>query len=239
MNCKRWQVLATAALFATLTQTSRADPLLTQVDTFESGSEGWHTGGPTVPVTPVPTVPGGGPGGADDDFLLMSSTGFPGPGGRLSALNVTQWSGNYFTNGVNAIAMDLKNFGQSALVIRLLLAAPPFGMFGPENIIITDGITVKAGSDWTTYTFSINPNDVTVLAGTANATLASAFEMRIFHNPAPAFPGPPTGIPLISAQLGVDNISAAAIPEPGTVLLLAAGLAGIAIKARKRRGRVH
>jgi hypothetical protein len=239
MRRKSWQLLVLAAFFPVLPVILLADPVLTQVDTFQSGPEGWHIGGPMFPVTPLPTVNGGGPGGAGDDYLLLASTGNPGPGGRLVGINEDQWSGNYFTNGVNAITMDLKNLGSTDLFIRLLLAAPPFGMFGPENIVITDGVALTAMSDWTRHTFSISPSDVIVLAGTANATLANAFELRIFHNPDPDFPGPPTGIPRISAQLGVDNIAAAAIPEPATTLLLASGFAALAMKLRKRGGRVH
>jgi hypothetical protein len=239
MHCKTWRLLTAATFFFALPLISSADPLLGQVDTFEGGPEGWHTGGPMVPVSPIPTVTGGGPAGAGDDYLLLSSTGNQGPGGRLVGINVTQWAGNYFTNGVNAITMNLNNLGQTDLVIRLLLAAPPFGMFGPENLAITDGVELSAQGGWTTHTFSIRPSDLTVLAGTANATLAGAFELRIFHNPDPEFPGPPSGIPRINAQLGVDNVRAAVIPEPSTVYLVFAGLTAIAIKGRKAGGRVH
>jgi hypothetical protein len=46
--------------------------------------------------------------------------------------------------------------------------------------------------------------------------------LRIFHNPAAAFPGPAVGIPTVNAVLGVDNINAT--PEPRTWALLVSGV---------------
>ena len=76
---------------------------------------------------------------------------------------------------------------------------------------------------------------MTAVFGSVNTALTNATELRLFHNPAPAFPPPPIGPPAVNVRLGVDNITAAAVPEPATLLLLGTGLAGISAAVRKRR----
>jgi hypothetical protein len=238
MSCRRIVIPALVTLCLATPVSAVADPIVGQIDTFQSGSQGWHFGGGPfgIPVTPLPIAIGGGPGGGGDNYLLVSSNGQAGPGGRLTGINVSQWAGNYLAAGVRAIEMDLNNLGTTDLFIRLLLAAPPFGPAGPENIAITGGVALPAQSGWISHTFSLLPGDLIVLAGTANATLAGAFELRMFHNPDPDFPGPPTGIPLIAATLGVDNIAALqAVPEPATMILLGGGLAALGWRTFRRR----
>jgi len=216
---------------------TQTDPVvLGQVNTFQTGPEGWLIGfgaGP-VPPTPLPIVTGGGPAGAGDNYLLVSATGLEGPRGRLSAINDTQWAGNYIAAGVNAITMDLNNFGPSDLSLRLLVAGP-FGPTGPQNIAFsTEAIFLTAGGGWTSVTFLIGPEQMTASRGSATAALMNAGVLRLFHNPAPVFAGMPNAIPLVNAQLGADNITATAVPEPAT-LLLGTGLVGVAAKVRQRR----
>ena len=74
--------------------------------------------------------------------------------------------------------------------------------------------------------------------GTVEGALTDVGVMRIFHNPAAAFPGPGVGIPTVTTTLGVDNITAVvdgAIPEPATGALLIGGLAAALVRARRRR----
>lgn len=126
-----------------------------QIDTFQSGIGGWFAGGgPFGQFPPVPphVVSSGGPTGANDAFLQVTSSGGDGPGSRLVAMNASQWAGNYLTAGFTTIEMDVRNIGASDLILRLLfedpIAAPP------ANIAVsTLGVVVPAGSDWTHIIF--------------------------------------------------------------------------------------
>src|SRR5687768_4371857 len=95
-----------------------------QIDTFQDGTtENWFAGGgPFGAVPPVPptNIPTGGPGGSTDRYLHIAATGGSGAGSRLTAINGTQWTGNYLTAGVNAISIDVNNLGTTDLSLRLL-----------------------------------------------------------------------------------------------------------------------
>ncbi len=224
------------ALMVTLSAVAAAAPIVGQVDTFQTGSQGWIVGfgaGP-VPRTPLPTVTGGGPAGAGDNYLLISGTGLREPFGSVSAINDTQWTGNYLAAGVNAITMDVRNFGPSDLSLRLIVAGP-FGQGPPGNIAFTtNSVFVPAGGGWTSVTFLIGPEHLTATRGTAVGALTNAGALRLYHNPEPGFLGRDNGPPPVNARLGVDNITATAVPEPTTLLLLGTGLAGVVAKVRKR-----
>jgi hypothetical protein len=194
-----------------LTATAFSSPTIGQIDTFEDGGLAAWGVGPGHP-TPPANVADGGPGGAGDNYLRLTSIGGQGAGSRLSAFSMAQWAGDYLAAGVTSIEMDLRNDGPEDVVIRLLLAGP-FGPFGPENAVVTlDSVALAAGSDWVHASFSLLPANLNVLLGTASGALSQAQELRLFHNPVPVFAGPPGSSPPVAAQLGVDNIQA--VPEP-------------------------
>jgi hypothetical protein len=78
------------------------------------------------------------------------------------------------------------------------------------------GITLSPGSGWTHAVFSLNPANFTALSGTVAGALGNTTVLRILHASGPTAAEPIAGL------LGVDNI--AAIPEPSTILITAAGL---------------
>jgi hypothetical protein len=207
-----------------------------QVDTFEDGTTmGWFVPDPTHPAPPA-NVPDGGPTGPGDAYLRLTATGLPGAGGRLAVLNESQWSGDYLAAGIKFIVMDVNNFGPDDLDLRLLFEDfDPMVPGPPVNLALSaKAVHVPAGSGWQKVVFPISPADLVLETfGTVIGALMNTDTLRIFHNPDPTFPGPGVGIPRVNVVLGVDNI-VAAVPEPGTIPLLAGGILALAA-ARFRR----
>jgi hypothetical protein len=133
--------------------------------------------------------------------------------------------------------MDVRNFGTTDLSLRLLFVE--FTGMAPRSAAVTsEAISVAGGSDWHTIAFDISPSALTAVVGPAFpvadpiSSLSNAGELRIFHNPAPSFT--PQMNPPIAASLGVDNITAAAIPEPAGWSLVAGGLLLASLSLRRR-----
>lgn len=103
---------------------------------FEDGTtQGWlaHLLGMGMPhPAPPANIADGGPLGAGDDYLSVTSVGGAGNGSRLSAINFTEWAGDYIAEGVAAIMMSVNNLGTSDLFLRLALEDPTVGP--PANI---------------------------------------------------------------------------------------------------------
>lgn len=232
MNFKR---LAGASLLLVLmlSSTLLADPF--GIDTFEDGTtQGWLVPGPHP--SPPTNIASGGPAGAADNYLQVTALGGVTAGSRLSVQNFSQWTGSF--TSLSKITMDVNNFGPSELFLRFLFvnfSGVP-GMSPASDVAWTlTPVIVAAGSGWQSVTFDLSPVNLFAPLGSVAGALGGVDELRLFHNPVPAFGGPTMGSPPVIAVLGVDNI--AAVPEPLTAVLLGTGLASIGLLrgAHKRK----
>ena len=203
--------------------------VLGQVDDFEDGTtQGWVVGVAMGAVHPAPpaNVADGGPLGAGDNYLQLTSIGGAAAGSRLAVLNLSQWTGNYLADGIGLIAMDLMNLGNTDLALRLYLENPMAGP--PTDDAVTDAFLLPAGAGWQRAIFNVGATGLTALNGDLNTLLSNVTAIRIIHNPDPTFPPP-----AVTSVLGVDNI--AAIPEPSALVLVASGIALVLAVQRRRR----
>lgn len=214
-----WMV---ARVLVAATATSFAPPVAAitfgMADTFQSGATGgWGAG--AASTNPPAVVGSGGPAGAGDGYLLITATGGAGAGSRLAAIAGAPWTGNYLAAGVDAVALDLHNFGSTALQLRLWMMGPV-----GATALSSSAVMLPAGSGWTPARFAL---DASALTGSVQTTLADVQQLRLFHSSTAAFPGE-----VIVAALGVDNISA--VPEAPAAWLMVPGLLAIgALRARR------
>jgi hypothetical protein len=141
-----------------------------QVDDFEDGTtQGWVVnllGGlfPPHPFPPV-NVPTGGPAGAGDAFMLLTSTGFaggggPAPGSRLTVINGTQWAGDYLAAGIVGINLLVNNLSSIDLFLRVMFEDAEAGP--PTNVAFSAvGVPVPAGAGWLPVFLPIVPGALT------------------------------------------------------------------------------
>ena len=177
---------------------------INQIDDFQDGTtQGWA--GQALPTN----IPSGGPAGIGDTYLQIS----PSPMGRLGTVNLIQWAGDYLTAGVDTITMDLNNFGPDPVEIRIM-AVDLLDTKGGD-FTSTIAAILPPGSGWQSVSFGLSASDLTHVGvgGTDNLddTLAAVDRLLIRHDVgAPNPTGQPT---LVSAVLGIDNITALAAPE--------------------------
>ena len=160
-----------------------------QVDDFQEGAAGWTSGGANP--NPPTWISDGGPLGPGDGFLGVEGSGVDGSGGNLIAFNTEQWSGDYTAAGVISIRADLRNLGESDLVIRLLVESP-FGGF-----VSGAAASLPAGGAWRSAVIPLTATGVDVAA-----VLAQVTKLRILHAPTTGGAEPVVGV------LGVDNLTA-------------------------------
>jgi hypothetical protein len=220
--CLRMALMAvTSAVAPTMAQ----GITIGQVDNFEDGTtQGWVEGSSAVNIAT------NGPAGGNDHYLPLSSGGFGGTV-RLLALNDSQWLGNYAVSGVTGIEMDLKNFGPSTLPIRIAIRESTGGSNTP-GYASTTAFNLVADGAWHHSVFSLTANSLTAINSPQPLAtdLANVADFRLLSSAAPSTIGD-----AISAQIGVDNITA--VPEPATMVTAIAGI-GILI-GWSRLGRRH
>jgi hypothetical protein len=207
--------------------------VLGQVDDFEDGTrQGWRMGSSSITSSHMTNIISGGPAGAGDNYLQISSDGTVNAGGRLTFFNTLQWTGDFSAIGITSIAMDLKNFGATGsepLVIRLAING---GFTDPNNLgnvigglfATSASVSPIGGSGWIHAVFSLNPDDLVPVSGkvglTGNDVLASlgnVKQLRILNSSTADWSGQPA-----IAMLGIDNITAG-VPLPPALLLFSSG----------------
>jgi hypothetical protein len=182
-----------------------------QTDTFNTTVQNWDGANQTW-------IAAGGPGGGADAFMRLTSTGGSGPNSRMAAFNATQWAGNYTAAGVGSIEVDFNNLGNTVLDMRLVFWDTVNSTQWNSNF----AAHLLAGSGWQHFTYTINPAQFTLAqgAGTFAATIANTNRIMLRSNPNV---NEPFGNPIV-AVLGIDNVHANAVPEPGTLCALGLGL---------------
>lgn len=216
-----------------------------QIDDFQDGTtQGWTVSvGPIGGVHPAPpaNVATGGPAGAGDNFLMLTSVGGASAGSRLTALNLmTQWAGNYIAAGIHSITMDVRNFGISDLSLRLVFEDPTVGP--PSNIAFSaDPVLVPGGSDWMSISFPIDPAFLLAGLGDVTTALMNTTLLRLYHSPEDNFPNPVAPISAVVTELGVDNIravgTATSVPDQNSTALLFGLALALLVVARKNTHR--
>ena len=202
-----------------------------QIDDFQDGTtQNWTNGG-VPPTPPIVNIPDGGPGGAGDHYIQVTSLGGQGAGNRLTVFNRDQWLGDYIGQGVTAIEMDLKNFGNTNLFMRIGFKQE----VGPGTPgYVSPAFFLPAGSGWQHVVFTINMATMIPIDSPLdfNTFFSGNFqEVRILNAINPDLNGDP-----IVAQIGIDNIHA--VPEPSVTALAALGALGWAVTVRSKRKRL-
>ena len=209
-----------ALLVATMWSATAVAANLGQKDDFEATLGGWQVGSAGTGGSPTLQTTGG-PSGAGDGYMRLNSTGGIGALSKLVVFNQSSWGGPYTSFG--AISMDLANLGQSTVQMRIALTDTSGGVF-----IYEDPIVLPPDGQWRDALFVLDPGNFTNGANFATGR-NNIREIRILHS---ASAGSIVG-DTFAATVGVDNIEAVVIPEPGTAFLVAVG--AVALWGRRHR----
>lgn len=187
-----------------------------QIDTFQDGTTANWDNGEIIGTTPVTNIATGGPAGAGDRFIQVTSDGV-GSGGKLTAWNREQWLGNYIAAGVTAIEVDLRNQSSVSLSIRLAFKEGPGGGASAPGYL-SQAMVLPVGSGWQHFTISLLPANLIPVNSPAPWNTFFIGEVRFIH----AVGTTSLSGTSIVGQLGIDNIQA--VPEPTISALFAGSL---------------
>jgi hypothetical protein len=200
----------------------QAAPVAGQFNDFESGTtQGWGVG---INVNNTVNMLGG-PAGAEDNYIRVTSTGGGGPGSRLITLNESaQWTGNFLTAQIGAVEMDLKNFGTTPLSMRIGLRNPS----NSEGLASAAPFTLPADGQWHHVVFPLSGGAMTP-GGSYSTVMSNAADFRILHGTNTDHRGE-----TIAGSFGVDNVRTILVPEPSLGLLAAAPTLLLLLRRRRR-----
>jgi hypothetical protein len=175
--------------------------------------EGWTNGS----EAPLPTLQAaGGPDGAGDAFLQLTSIGGFGPGSHLAAYNEqANWIDDIGALGAVAVSVDMMSpVTSSSLEMRLVLFGP-VNPVSPTNLnrrwTSTVAAAVPNDGVWRKYSFSLAEADLTRVQGTDSydAMMADVLRVMLRHDA-----GSPSATgTAIAAMIGIDNVQF--LPAPG------------------------
>jgi hypothetical protein len=164
---------------------------LHQIDNFQDGTtQNWADGHVAGPMNHVPVnVSTGGPAGAGDKYLKITGDG-SGAGGKIVTFNRSQWLGNYSSNGITGIEMDLENLGASTLSMRIGIKQSTAGA-GDPGYVTTVAFSLPADSAWHHAVFGLDAASLTAINSpeALSTLLAGPAEVRIINSAAPSLTG--------------------------------------------------
>jgi len=178
-----------------------AAQVITVSDFQDSTADGWQVDQPAQQVAPQ-VISDGGPGGAGDAFLELTSLGGNGPGSKLAVFNQSpDWTGDFSLLGATAVEVDMRNDSGRTLNMRLVL----FGD-GSKNNRWTSSEAFELLSDGQWHHVSFPVAEAALFNAQGRATyeevISDVLRVMLRHDVG----GPsPVGTP-IAAQLGLDNI---------------------------------
>ena len=163
--------------FCLLISSSVCAQTVGQVDDFDTpaNEQGWkHDDFGTSPNPPSMQTTGG----IDGNFLKNISTGVMGAGGRFLIRNVSQWTGNYISAGIESISVQVRNNSAVPVNLRYVIRKTSEN----SNWISTSSVDVPATSGWVTVVFPITEINMTQTGNTTptySDVLSACDEVRI------------------------------------------------------------
>ncbi len=217
------QSLPSLILFLALSARVFAYPTF-EVSTFDTGRDGWE---PNWPVGGI---------AAGDGYLSVDADGIGEKGKMVTFSADPGWLGDYFAAQVTGIEMDIANRSTSDDVhLRIALgnrASPQ--QTGGTWFLSSTAIVIPVGTDWTSVYLPLAEADLMRVANLTGELGTDSYEaafsdIRNIRILSAILPLGAIGDEFVG-DVQLDNIRL--IPEPSSLLLLAAGIAVLALRRR-------